>query len=235
MTVEYSPGVALKRYSRQFTASAKTIAHNGHNPLHERGNLVFGSYEKNSIGWQIQQLQQRLSEWWERLTIPSGQVDVPDWSLPEWLFRSVFWSIAVVLAVWVSFRLYQLLRPYLNLDWLERPQAAAQKSSSPTNLTVAEWLHRSHTLAQQGNYREACRAIYLATLQQLHDIDLIPNQPSRTDGEYLDILQAMPDPQPYEVLMQTHEQLCFSNSDVSREAFERCQHAYQAIEPRQQE
>jgi hypothetical protein len=195
---------------------------------------VGGTYDKNSIDWQIQQLQQRLSEWWERLTIPSGQVDVPDWSLPEWLFRSVFWFIVVVLAVWVGFRLYQLLRPYLNLNWLERPQPVAQKSS-PTDLTVAEWLHRSRTLAQQGNYREACRALYLATLQRLHDIDLIPSQPSRTDGEYLDMLQTMPNPRPYEVLMQTHEQLCFSNTDISREAFDRCEQAYEAIEPRQED
>lgn len=195
---------------------------------------MFGTYEKNSFGWQIQQLQHRLSEWWERLTLPEGQVDVPNWSIPEWLFRSVFWLIAVVLAIWVGLRLYRLLYPYLNLTWLERPSQVTPPSSHSTDFSVAEWLQRSRKFAQQGNYREACRALYLATLQRLHDIDLIPSQPSRTDGEYLDMLQTLPDPRPYEVLMQTHEQLCFSKTDISRDSFDRCQRAYQAIEPGQE-
>ncbi|NJP09785.1 MAG: DUF4129 domain-containing protein [Leptolyngbyaceae cyanobacterium RU_5_1] len=190
-----------------------------------------GNFEKDSIDWQLYQLQQRMSEWFDRLFQPNGNARPSDWSLPDWVLRSLFWVIVVMMAVWIVWQLYRLLSPYLGRDWLPgRGQKAESQQQPAEKLTVAQWLQRSRALAQQGNYREACRALYMATIQKLDDRELIPNQLSRTDGEYLRILQTLPNPRPYQVLIRTHERLCFSNTEISEDTFNHCEQAYREIE-----
>lgn len=189
-----------------------------------------GSFEKNSISWQIQLLQQRLSEWWERLVSPVRPA-LPNWSLSEDVVRVLFWTIVAVFVVWAGWQLYRLLHPYL-YPWLPaQPQSvAAANPPAQSALTMAEWLQRSRTLAQQQNYREACRCLYLAMLRRLDDRQLIPETASRTDGEYLQLVRSLPNPQAYQVVIRTHERLCFSDAEISSALFEQCQQAVQAIE-----
>jgi hypothetical protein len=191
-----------------------------------------GSFEKNSISWQIQLWQQRLSEWWERLFNPARQARLPNWSMPEALVQVLFWAIVAAFVAWAGWQLYRLLRPYL-YPWLPsqpQPVLAADDTPAQSALTVAEWLQRSRTFAQQQNYREACRCLYLAVLRRLDDRQLIPATASRTDGEYLQLVRSFPNPQPYQVVIRTHERLCFSDTEISSAMFEQCQQAYQAIE-----
>jgi Domain of unknown function (DUF4129) len=188
-----------------------------------------GSFEKNSPEWQLHLLQQRLGEWLERLFGATDRARLPNWSLPEWIMRLLFWVIAGLLIGWLSWQVYQLARPYFRaMTITQTGQSDRRSAGSP--LTVAAWLQRSRTFAQQGNYREACRALYMAALQRLNDAEPIPHEPSRTDGEYLQIVQALPRSAPYQVLIRTHEQLCFDNADISVDAFDRCQQAYREIE-----
>lgn len=189
-----------------------------------------GSFEKSSIEWQLRLVQQRVSEWLERLFAPVDRARLPNWSLPEWLLQLLLWVIAGMLVGWVGWQLYTLLRPYLNTLAPSQQGQAVNRSRADRPLTVAEWLRRSHTFAQQGDYREACRALYMAALQRLNDTEPIPHEASRTDGEYLQIIQTLPCPAPYQVLIRTHEQLCFDNADISANEFDRCQRAYQEIE-----
>jgi hypothetical protein len=42
-------------------------------------------------------------------------------------------------------------------------------------LTIDKLLGRSQKFKQQGNYYQACRYLYLAMLQRLHDSGMIPN------------------------------------------------------------
>ena len=84
---------------------------------------------------------------------------------------------------------------------------------------------------RQGNYSEACRCLYIATLQQLHEKKILRHKSSRTDGEYLQLLQLSVTPiQPYETLITTHEQLCFNNTEVQEENYQQCQQAYREID-----
>lgn len=188
-----------------------------------------GSFEKTSIEWQLQLLQQRLSEWLERLFAPIGNQSLPNWVLPDWLLRLLFWVVIGGLASWVSWQLYQLVRPYFAVK-IAQPKASDRQIEVDRPLTRAEWLQRSRTFAQQGDYREACRALYMAALQRLNDAEPIPHESSRTDGEYLRLIQTLPRPAPYQVLIRAHEQLCFNNADLSAIEFDRCQQAYQDIE-----
>lgn len=190
-----------------------------------------GTFETNSINWQIQLLQMRIAEWLDRLFANSNRSSRPNWLLPEWFFRLAFWMIAALLIGWIGWQLYLLLRPYINPYWRTRsgnPNYSNQ-ATAPESLTVSEWWQRSRTSAQQGNYREACRALYLATLQKLDDQGLIPAQFSRTDGEYWQLLQTLPNARPYEILFQTHERLCFSDREISQQTFDDCEQAYREI------
>lgn len=194
--------------------------------------MASGTFEKTSVAWQIQQLQQRISEWLERIFArpPDSNVPTPNWQIPDWLQKGLFWFMVVALILWAGWQLYQLLQPYLSGYFHPGNLSPPLTTAPTTRLTASDWLKRSRQAQQQGNYREACRALYMATLQQLSDNSLICQEPSRTDGEYLHLIQEISASQPYRLLIQIHEQLCFSDTDISVEVFDRCWQAYREIE-----
>jgi hypothetical protein len=189
-----------------------------------------GSFEKTSLGWQLRLMQQRVGEWLERLFAPIDRARLPNEILPEWLLRLLFWVMAGAMLGWLGWQLYTFLRPYLGALVPSQQGQAVKTDRTDRPLTVAEWLRRSRNFAQQGDYREACRALYLAALQRLNDTEPVPHEASRTDGEYLQMIQTLPRSAPYQVLIRTHEQLCFDNAEISANEFDRCQRAYQEIE-----
>ncbi|MBD1998085.1 DUF4129 domain-containing protein [Leptolyngbya sp. FACHB-541] len=197
------------------------------------GTETAGEFQKNSLGWQLQQVQQRVEEFIERLLFGNDPNRKPafDWSLPDWLLEGLFWMLVIALVGWAGWQLYKLLNPYLFPAGRLRRSPAPSTNSQPQALTISEWLGRSRTAQQQGDYREACRCLYMAMLQNLNDKELIPQQLSRTDGEYLHLVQTLNPPQPYQTLIRTHEQFCFSDAAISSDTFERCWQAYQEIQP----
>ena len=69
----------------------------------------------------------------------------------------------------------------------------------------------------------------MAALQRLNDAGTAIHQTSRTDGEYLQLIQQLPQPAPYETVISIHQQLYFGNAEASQSTFEQCQQAYQQI------
>lgn len=193
------------------------------------------AFEKTNLGWQLQQLQQRIGEWIElqlsrvRPSVP----DIPNVSIPEWLnqltwllVRVAFWGILG----WVLIRLVLWLMPKVQPYWNSLNLKPARQTTVPIGeLTAEGWLMRSRQLYRQSDYREAARALYMAMLQQLNDTGIAPHQPSRTDGEYSQITQYLTQHQAYQKLLQIHEKICFGNGEITPEAFEQCQQAYQDI------
>lgn len=193
-----------------------------------------GSFQKISPDWELQKLSWQVSEAVERLLASLFGENSPipdDWALPDWWLQGIFWSVLLSLLGWGGWQVYRLLRPYLRRANPVQGQQVAQQAAAEPELTAAAWLGRSRLAQRQGNYREACRALYMAALHHLHANDLIRHQPSRTDGEYLQLLQTLPNSSPYQVLVHTHERLCFSSADVSADEFERCHQAYREIAP----
>lgn len=199
--------------------------------------MASGTFEKTNFSWQIQQFQQRIEEWLERMFArsPGDNITTPDWQIPNWLQQSLFWLVVIGLILWAGWQLYKLLHPYLSNYFRLRELSPTLTPARTPELTTSDWLNRSRHAQQQGNYREACRALYMATLQRLNDNGLIRQELSRTDGEYLNLIQGnlVPDlsaSQPYQTLICTHERLCFSDAAISVEVFDRCWQAYQEIE-----
>lgn len=194
------------------------------------------TFEKTSWSWQLSQFQQQVGEWVEyQLERLQGSLPrlSPGWKISPWLsnlLTFLFWLIVALFVVFVIWRLWLEFSPYV-YSWLSRNNSFNAASKNRTNdLSVALWLERSQEFYRQGNYREACRCLYLAILQHLHDTKVISHKFSRTDGEYLQLLRSTVTPvQPYETLITTHEQLCFGNAEILPENYQQCQQAYQEI------
>jgi hypothetical protein len=191
------------------------------------------SFEKTNFSWQLAQSQQRFMEWWELTTAKN----VPNVDLPSWfdspilraIARTIFWVILALLAVWVSWQIWQMLRFYVHNFKKRNQQTDVGAKQTIEDSSVAEWFLRSQELQQQGKYRQACRCLYMALLQRLNDAGTAIHQTSRTDGEYLQLIQQLPQPAPYETVIAIHQQLYFGNAEASQSIFEQCQQAYQQI------
>ncbi|MFK8183053.1 MAG: DUF4129 domain-containing protein [Phormidesmis sp.] len=212
--------------------------------------MLEGAYRTNSFAWQTGKLVQQFREWLEyRLSLLeiSGPdlPELPDWSLPEIVQQILFWGLVTALAIWMTFLLYRALEQPIR-NWLERTQGwtkLGDRTASPDpERSTQYWWQQAQTLAKQGNYKEACKALYRATLQQLHDAQVLPHDASRTDGEYLQSIgqklnPASPHksvPRPYQLLIGTHERLVFGIADASGEVFKRCRSAYEQIQKEMQ-
>lgn len=196
-----------------------------------------GSFEKTNFSWQLGQKLQQMGEWLE-LQTSRFQPTLPNVSLPSWLsspllwkiVNIIFWIMLALLVLWIVLQVMRRLSPYVYNLTNQFPNSIKQTKKSEQNLSIARWLQQAQKFQQKGNYREACLCLYKAMLQRLNDNGLAPHQPSRTDGEYLQLVQQLPQPQPYQTLLITHQQLCFSNTEASSAMFEQCQQAYQEIE-----
>lgn len=193
-------------------------------------------FEKTNFGWQIKQWQQQISEWLEARLFPAinDAIGRPNWSIPNWFWQLltwIFWLALGLLAAWLLWQLWQFLLPYLSNigSNVNRTSDRSNQIEPSRTYTAAEWIKRSQRFQQQGNYTEACRALYMAMLQTLNDSQIVPHQISRTDGEYLRLLQNSPQAQLYQLLIATHERLCFNGEPISSQVFADCQQAYQAL------
>ncbi len=201
-------------------------------------NYETSNYEKSNWGWVLSQWQQQLGEWIQ-YQLQRFDRDLPNWS-PNWSFSKQFvdflgvlyWVILGLFVAWVIWRLWREFSPYI-YAWLadEGVSSGKKQQQSISDLSVETLLSRSQSLYRQRNYSEACRYLYLATLQKLHERKILRHKSSRTDGEYLQLLKLSVTPmQPYETLITTHEQLCFNNAEIQAENYQQCQQAYEEIE-----
>jgi Domain of unknown function (DUF4129) len=190
------------------------------------------SAEKTSWRWQLEQLQQQLGEWIE-VKFRSNDRDLYPDVFPPWLgglLVRLTWLVLAGLVIWFG---YRVIYPYLQ-QWLNRRnRSPSALTSTPVKVfTVGELLAKSQQFQRDGDYTQASRWLYLAMLQRLNDVDLIPHQFSRTDRQYMQLLRAIPIVDVGEILVSIHEQLHFGNQQIAIEDFDRCQQAYRQIEER---
>jgi hypothetical protein len=192
------------------------------------------SFDKSDFNWQVEQFQRRVSEWLELNISPVAEQAIrnTDWTISDWVINVTIWLSWLILGSVIALLLWQIfkiIRPYLETIGLLKIRTRKEEKA-PVSPPAIEWEQRSSQLAAKGEYREACRSLYMAMLQRLHEATVAPQQPSRTDGEYLQILRQIPRWQTYQVLLQTHERLCFNDDILSSTVFEHCQKAYQDLE-----
>lgn len=199
--------------------------------------MAADSFEKTNFGWQVRLLLQQAREWVE-LQMSQRQPQTPDtppsraidWESLSWLGKVFFWIMLALLLAWVGLQVFRLWGGVLDrFPALLKNQAQQGNRGQEPQVSAAAWVARSRQYQRQGKYRAACRALYMAMLQRLHDIGAAPNEPSRTDGEYRQIVEQLPHPAPYQTLLATHERHSFGSIRATLEDCDRCQEAYRAI------
>ena len=199
-------------------------------------------YKSSSLGWQVSQGLRRFGEWFEyRSSLIDGpnwewpNWEWPDWNLPPIVGQVLYWGAIALVALWLLWLLFRALEPAF-ARWLEQEQkwvtlGGAHSSRPDESRDASYWWQQALAQAKQGQYKEACRSLYKATLQQLHDSQRLLHNPSRTDGEYLaQLAENRPLPRPYQLLIGTHERLMFGQAIASLEMFQRCRQAYEEIQ-----
>lgn len=193
------------------------------------------NFEKTNLIWEFQQQMQRFNEWVE-LIFTNNQTQLPkvNWNPfvldVLWLaIRGIFWLIIGLLLICLGWQIWQNWKKYYDSS-LNLENVTQSKTTGASKLKATAWLERSRKFYRQGNYQEAVRCLYMAMIQKLNDRGIILDETSRTDGEYRQLIQNLPNREAYQILLNTHEQLCFANTPISLEIFERCQQAYQEIE-----
>lgn len=199
--------------------------------------MSIDTFEKNSLRWQFAQWQQQLQEWWEgqNFSFPSQNIDLPDVNIPElWEFiKFLLGGILIALIVWAIWQVWPRFSPlfYRLLHKSSIFQRNFDFSLRKTSVKM-DGLTRSRQLQSQGHYKEACVCLYFAILQALDEKDIIRDNPSRTDGEYLILLENKTPSRPYQFLLKVHEELSFGNREASTSLVAECQKAYQEITQR---
>ncbi|OKH55996.1 hypothetical protein NIES2101_01670 [Calothrix sp. HK-06] len=193
-------------------------------------------FETNSPGWQFYLFQKRVGESIEyflsRFDPPtpnkSQGLRFSQWFLN--LLNFLFWVAVSFFALWLMWRLWKEFKPYL-YAWLNETQSNDIRSQkNEQQISAAALSSQSQEFYRQGKYRDACKCLYLALLQFLHERNTLPHKKSRTDGEYLQILRlSNSSMQPYETLITTHEQICFDEMEAAQVNYEQCREAYKEI------
>ncbi|MGF1515902.1 MAG: hypothetical protein ACFB5Z_19695, partial [Elainellaceae cyanobacterium] len=71
------------------------------------------TFAENGIGWQIQQLQQRVSEWAE-FQLLNDPPDIPLGAFPTlsgWVVRALLWLALVLALAWLLWVAAQIVLP----------------------------------------------------------------------------------------------------------------------------
>lgn len=112
------------------------------------------SFEKTNWGWQLSQFQQQVSEWVELQFSQFGSV--PGWNGPGWsinapwiveLIKVLFWLLLGIFLIWLGWRMWQIIKPYLPKPGADVLTAKIHESE----LSVAIWVQRSQEYLRQHN------------------------------------------------------------------------------------
>jgi hypothetical protein len=194
-------------------------------------------FEKNSIGWQLQQIKQSVGEAIEQFLAnlrlnpqppkPNEKPPNIDWNwLSYWRYFLVT-VVVLLLVVWLVWWLGPIVRGAMARWQREGPM---EPGTVVPMRSAGSLLQDARDYSGQGNYREACRALYLATLQQLNDRKILPHQLSRTDGEYARMVERLNTAQAHQTILNIHEQITFRPGTVDAATFQACEQAYGAID-----
>jgi hypothetical protein len=185
--------------------------------------------EKTSWRWQLGQLQQRVGEWLE-VKFRTEDRDLKLDIFPAWLGPLLVNITLLLLAGAIAWVGYYIVYPYLRQLWQNINLPKSDLGQSSELGTIAQMLAKSQQFQQAGDYTQASRWLYLAMLERLNDANLIPHRSSRTDREYLSLLNNVPIANVGEILVSIHEQLHFGDCRIAPADFNRCQQAYQQID-----
>ncbi len=201
--------------------------------------MPLSSFQKSSPGWFWETSTRRAREWMEwKLSQWDAPAFFPDWgdeSSLGWIgafFRWIAHQWPVTLAILLALLAYLLYR--LGRRFRLGPRRENSGTRSPLDPfdqhSLSHWLKEAQRQQQAQNYDLACRALYLALLHRLDQTGQVPQQPSRTDQEYTQLVGHLSPLAAYRLLLMTHERLWFGGDRANAALFQDCLQAFEQIE-----
>lgn len=147
--------------------------------------------EVTSSNW-IQKLLNRLKNFFDRdSTSNNGPTGPP----PGWIFPLLQAIFYLVTAVVIGLLIYLLTK--IPWGWTKAGRAKKQKRGGMLEegenlLSEDEYLLDADRLIAEGKYREACRALYLASLLRIDKSRIARFEPAQTNWEHLRRIETSP-------------------------------------------
>lgn len=191
------------------------------------------TYQESNAAWQLQQLSQNGREWlgWQASRFFSRvptleRPAIENWSSWERLiFHGLLW-LGIALAIAFLWSQKGTWRRY----WAHLTDLDLRPNFTQGAPGVNHWQNLAKEKAQQGDYYQACRYLYLAFLVKLQEKQWATPDPARTDQEYQQLIASLPQAALYQEILTIHQQLCFGQQPASQELFHHCQTAIAALE-----
>ncbi|MBX9569440.1 MAG: DUF4129 domain-containing protein [Candidatus Obscuribacterales bacterium] len=123
--------------------------------------------------------------------------------------------------------------------WKRARQASEEEASTKRGATAVEkildsegYRNESAKHAGSGDYKSACRYLYLCFLQLMHEKNVTAFAPAKTNYEYRYILAAHPALQGgFKDLAETVELVWFGNKTADNSDYEQCKRILEGLEP----
>lgn len=167
---------------------------------------------------------------------PAGVDRLPQWSLPDWLGDALVWAMILGGLTWVGWRSFPPLGRWLRAHWQQRQQNSRVLDQSGERLdrfSATQWRSQAEQWAHQGNYPQACLALYRALLAQLATHQGFTLGASDTDQDCKIALRSLGQLawsdrqwQASDVLLELHERFCFSDRPLTQVDFQQGCGAY---------
>ncbi|MBX9724728.1 MAG: DUF4129 domain-containing protein [Candidatus Obscuribacterales bacterium] len=164
-------------------------------------------------------------EWLHHFGI--GGSTTSDSSSAAYLLRVSIYLIGIICTIVVLQVMYRELKAFRLKNKLQESKILA----SERILSSEQWKAEALTLAQNGDYRPACRALYLAALRLLHETNILSYSAVRTNHEYYYALLNKPNLSgAFNNLASLVELVWFGQDSANQADYENCQHLFSHFE-----
>ena len=190
------------------------------------------NFEKTNPAWDLRLWQQRSGEWFDRILSGWQPTDsatnptpVQPPTIPAQLWTVIFWLLVLALVTTIVWNLYPIVHRILTKSRTRQP---TEISTQPIDHTQTEWFQQAKKAQSQGDYTQACRALYLAMIAKLQAQALIAKDPSLTNDEYRRLLKARSPS--YRTLINAHDESVYTDRPVTQDRYAECDRAYRDID-----
>lgn len=166
---------------------------------------------------QFWRIVRALFEWWHGLTGP--HVSPLDSRNISTLLQIAVYVVTGFAVIALALLLYRQVRTARG----DKTRTSKGASAVDEILDAEGWRRQGERLAGTGDYKGACRAVYLSLLQFLHENEIAVFAPAKTNYEYSYTLAKYPQIQvPFRELAERVELIWFGNQQASKADFEAC-------------